>query len=413
MAEIRVPTLGESVTEATIGRWFKKPGEAVAVDEPLVELETDKVTIEVPAPTAGTLGEIVAKDGETVAVGALLGQITEGAGGAKPAAAPAKAEAPAPKAAEPAAAAPAPAHKSPPADAPQAPSVRKLSAESGIDASTVPGSGKDGRVTKGDMLAAIEKAASSPTAVPVASIQVRATSPADDAAREERVKMTRLRQTIARRLKDVQNTAAMLTTFNEVDMTNLMAMRGHYKELFEKKHGVKLGFMGVFVKACVQALKEVPAVNAEIDGTDLIYKNYYHIGVAVGTDKGLVVPVVRECDHKSIAEIEKNIAEYGKRARDGQLKIEEMQGGTFTISNGGVYGSLMSTPILNAPQSGILGMHKIQERPVAIGGKVEVRPMMYLALSYDHRVIDGKEAVTFLVRVKENLEDPARLVLDL
>ncbi len=415
MAEIRVPTLGESVTEATIGRWFKKAGDAVAVDEPLVELETDKVTIEVPAPFAGTLGEIVAKDGETVAVGALLGQITEGAGGAK--AAPAKAAEPAPAKAAPvaAAAAPAPVQKSPPADAPLAPSVRKISAESGIDASTVPGSGKDGRVTKGDMLAAIEKAAAAPTAVnqPAAAIQMRATSPADDAAREERVKMTRLRQTIARRLKDVQNTAAMLTTFNEVDMTNLMALRAHYKDLFEKKHGTKLGFMGFFVKACVQALKEVPAVNAEIDGTDLIYKNYYHIGVAVGTDKGLVVPVVRECDHKSLADIEKSIADFGKKARDGQLKIEDMQGGTFTISNGGVYGSLMSTPILNAPQAGILGMHKIQERPVAVGGKVEVRPMMYLALSYDHRVIDGKEAVTFLVRVKECLEDPARLVLDL
>jgi len=411
MAEIRVPTLGESVTEATIGRWFKKAGEAVAVDEPLVELETDKVTIEVPAPSAGTLAEIVAKDGETVAVGALLGQITEGAGGAKPAAAPAKAAEP-PKAA---AAAPAPAQKSPPADAPQAPSVRKLSAESGVDASTVPGSGKDGRVTKGDMLAAIEKAASlaTPLNQPAAAVQVRAPSPADDAAREERVKMTRLRQTIARRLKEVQNTAAMLTTFNEVDMSELMALRAHYKDVFEKKHGVKLGFMGFFVKAVVQALKDVPAVNAEIDGTDLVYKNYYHIGVAVGTDKGLVVPVVRDCDHKSIAQIEKNIAEFGKRARDGQLKIEEMQGGTFTISNGGVYGSLMSTPILNAPQSGILGMHKIQERPVAIGGKVEIRPMMYLAVSYDHRVIDGKEAVTFLVRIKENLEDPARLVLDL
>jgi 2-oxoglutarate dehydrogenase E2 component (dihydrolipoamide succinyltransferase) len=412
MAEIRVPTLGESVTEATIGRWFKKPGDAVAVDEPLVELETDKVTIEVPAPFAGTLSEIVAKDGETVAVGALLGQITEGAGGAK--AAPVAAA----KAAEPAkaaAAAPASAQKSPPTDAPQAPSVRKLSAESGVDASTVPGSGKDGRVTKGDMLAAIEKAASSPTPVsqPAAAVQVRAPSPADDAAREERVKMTRLRQTIARRLKDVQNTAAMLTTFNEVDMTNLMALRTHYKDLFEKKHATKLGFMGFFVKACVQALKEVPAVNAEIDGSDLVYKNYYHIGVAVGTDKGLVVPVVRECDHKSLAEIEKGIADFGKKARDGQLKIEDMQGGTFTISNGGVYGSLMSTPILNAPQAAILGMHKIQERPVAIGGKVEIRPMMYLALSYDHRVIDGKEAVTFLVRVKEGLEDPARLVLDL
>jgi 2-oxoglutarate dehydrogenase E2 component (dihydrolipoamide succinyltransferase) len=412
MTEIRVPTLGESVTEATIGRWFKKAGDAVAVDEPLVELETDKVTIEVPAPSAGVLGEIAAKDGETVAVGALLGQINEGAtGGARSAAAaPAKAA----PAATPAAA-PAAAPKAVAADAPLAPSVRKLSAESGIDAATVPGSGKDGRVTKGDMLAAIEKAASAPTPVnqPAASVQVRAPSPADDAAREERVKMTRLRQTIARRLKDVQNTAAMLTTFNEVDMTHIMAMRAQYKDVFEKKHGSKLGFMGFFTKAVVQALKDIPAVNAEIDGTDLIYKNYYHIGVAVGTDKGLVVPVVRDCDHKSISDIEKSISDFGRRARDGQLKIDEMQGGTFTITNGGIYGSLMSTPILNAPQSGILGMHKIQERPMVVAGKVEVRPMMYLALSYDHRVIDGKEAVTFLVRVKESLEDPARLVLDL
>jgi len=412
MTEIRVPTLGESVTEATIGKWFKKAGDAVAVDEPLVELETDKVTIEVPAPSAGTLSEIIAKDGETVAVGALLGQISDGPGAAaKPAAAPE-----AKPAAQPAAAAAAPAEaKVPPADAPLAPSVRKLSAESGIDATTVPGSGKDGRVTKGDMLAAIEKAASAPTPVnqPAAAVQMRAPSPPSDAAREERVKMTRLRQTIARRLKDVQNTAAMLTTFNEVDMSSLMALRSQYKDVFEKKHGTKLGFMGFFTKACVQALKDIPAANAEIDGTDLIYKNYYHIGVAVGTDRGLVVPVVRDCDTKSISDIEKAIADFGRRARDGQLKIEEMQGGTFTISNGGVYGSLMSTPILNAPQSGILGMHKIQERPVAIGGKVEIRPMMYLALSYDHRVIDGKEAVTFLVRVKETLEDPARLVLDL
>jgi 2-oxoglutarate dehydrogenase E2 component (dihydrolipoamide succinyltransferase) len=414
MTEIRVPTLGESVTEATIGRWFKKPGEPVAVDEPLVELETDKVTIEVPAPSAGTLGDILAKDGETVAVGALLGQINDGAAAstAKPPAAPAKSAPPSPP---PAAAPPAPAPKAPPADAPLAPSVRKLSAESGVDAATVPGSGKDGRVTKGDMLAAIEKAASAPTPVnqPAAAVQVRAPSAADDAAREERVKMTRLRQTIARRLKDVQNTAAMLTTFNEVDMGHIMAMRAQYKDFFEKKHGIKLGFMGFFTKACVQALKDIPAVNAEIDGTDLIYKNYYHIGVAVGTDKGLVVPVVRDCDQKSIAEIEKAIADFGRRARDGQLKIEEMQGGTFTITNGGIYGSLMSTPILNAPQSAILGMHKIQDRPMAIGGKVEIRPMMYLALTYDHRVIDGKEAVTFLVRVKETLEDPARLVLDL
>jgi 2-oxoglutarate dehydrogenase E2 component (dihydrolipoamide succinyltransferase) len=418
MTEIRVPTLGESVTEATIGRWFKKAGDAVAVDEPLVELETDKVTIEVPAPSAGTLGEIAAKDGDTVAVGALLGLINDGAGAAaKPAAAPAAAKPAAPPPPpQPAAAAPAPAApKAAPSDAPLAPSVRKLSAESGIDATTVPGSGKDGRVTKGDMLAAIEKAASAPTPVnqPAAAVQVRAPSPADDAAREERVKMTRLRQTIARRLKDVQNTAAMLTTFNEVDMTNVMALRAHYKDAFEKKHGTKLGFMGFFTKACVQALKDIPAVNAEIDGTDLIYKNYYHIGVAVGTDKGLVVPVVRDCDYKSIADIEKSIADFGRRARDGQLKIDEMQGGTFTITNGGIYGSLMSTPILNAPQAGILGMHKIQERPMVVGGKIEARPMMYLALSYDHRVIDGKEAVTFLVRVKESLEDPARLVLDL
>src|SRR3954452_9558497 len=411
MTEIRVPTLGESVTEATIGRWFKKAGEAVAVDEPLVELETDKVTIEVPAPSAGGLGEIAAKDGDTVAVGALLGMINDGA--AAPAAKPAAAAPPKPAAAP--APAPAAAPKAIASDAPLAPSVRKLSAESGVDASTVPGSGKDGRVTKGDMLAAIEKAASAPTPVnqPAASVQVRAPSPADDAAREERVKMTRLRQTIARRLKDVQNTAAMLTTFNEVDMTNIMAMRAQYRDAFEKKHASKLGFMGFFTKACVQALKDVAAVNAEIDGTDLIYKNYYHIGVAVGTDKGLVVPVVRDCDTKSIAEIEKSIAEYGRRARDGHLKIDEMQGGTFTITNGGIYGSLMSTPILNAPQSAILGMHKIQERPMAIAGKLEIRPMMYLALSYDHRVIDGKEAVTFLVRVKESLEDPARLVLDL
>src|SRR3954449_761110 len=431
MAEIRVPTLGESVTEATIGKWFKKPGDPVAVDEPLVELETDKVTIEVPSPAAGTLGEIAAKDGETVAVGALLGQIKEGAATApapsktSPAptgrpdqkastAAPINAAEEEPQLRETPKADGQPKSK-PTADMPVPPSVRKLAAESGMDASTVPGSGKDGRVTKGDMMAAIERAAAAPTPVPqpAAAMQVRAPSPADDAAREERVKMTRLRQTIARRLKEVQNTAAMLTTFNEVDMSHIMAMRAQYKDVFEKKHGSKLGFMGFFTKACVQALKDIPAVNAEIDGTDLIYKNYYHIGVAVGTDKGLVVPVVRDCDQKSIAEIEKSIADFGKRARDGQLKIDEMQGGTFTITNGGIYGSLMSTPILNAPQSAILGMHKIQERPVAIAGKVEIRPMMYLALSYDHRVIDGKEAVTFLVRVKESLEDPARLVLDL
>ena len=417
MTEIRVPTLGESVTEATIGRWFKKAGDAVAVDEPLVELETDKVTIEVPAPSAGTLGDIIAKDGETVAVGALLGQINDGAAAsvAKPAAAPARAAAAPPPAAVASAASATPTQRVRAVDAPLAPSVRKLSAESGLDAATVPGSGKDGRVTKGDMLAAIEKAASAPTPInqPAAAVQVRAPSPADDAAREERVKMTRLRQTIARRLKDVQNTAAMLTTFNEVDMSAVMHIRNQYKDMFEKRNGVKLGFMSFFVRACVQALKEIPSVNAEIDGTDVVYKNYYHIGVAVGIEKGLVVPVVRDCERKSFAQIEKEIADYGRRAREGLLKIEEMQGGTFTISNGGVYGSLMSTPILNAPQSGILGMHKIQERPVAVAGKIEIRPMMYLALSYDHRIVDGREAVTFLVRVKECLEDPARLVLEL
>ena len=410
MTEIRVPTLGESVTEATIGRWFKKAGDAVAVDEPLVELETDKVTIEVPAPSAGDARRN-RRQGRRDRRGRRVARTDQGwCGGSRQAGCSARQGR-----GQPAARAAAAAAKAPPADAPLAPSVRKISAESGIDAATVPGSGKDGRVTKGDMLAAIEKAASAPTPVnqPAAAVQVRAPSPADDAAREERVKMTRLRQTIARRLKDVQNTAAMLTTFNEVDMSHIMAMRAQYKDVFEKKHGSKLGFMGFFTKACVQALKDIPAVNAEIDGTDLIYKNYYHIGVAVGTDKGLVVPVVRDCDHKSIAEIEKSIADFGRRARDGQLKIDELQGGTFTITNGGIYGSLMSTPILNAPQSGILGMHKIQERPMAIGGKVEIRPMMYLALSYDHRVIDGKEAVTFLVRVKESLEDPARLVLDL
>jgi len=419
MAEIRVPALGESVTEATIGKWFKKPGEGVAVDEPLVELETDKVTIEVPSPAAGVLADIAAKDGDTVAVGAVLGQIKEGAGGSAKAAAAATPSA-SPPTSPPPQSAPAAAPKPAPAtakssDAPLAPSVRRLASESGIDAARVAGSGKDGRVTKGDMLAAIERAAAAPTpvAATAAAVQMRAPAPPDDAAREERVRMTRLRQTIARRLKDAQNTAAMLTTFNEVDMGHIMALRTQYRDLFEKKHGVKLGFMGFFVRACVQALKEIPAVNAEIDGADIVYKNYYHIGIAVGTERGLVVPVVRDCDSKSLGEIEKAIADFGRRARDGTLKIEEMQGGTFTITNGGIYGSLMSTPILNAPQSGILGMHKIVERPMVVAGKIEVRPMMYLALSYDHRLVDGREAVTFLVRVKECLEDPTRLVLDL
>ena len=414
MVEIRVPTLGESVTEATIGKWFKHPGDPVAADEPLVELETDKVTIEVPAPAAGVLADIAAKDGETVAVGALLGQINEGAPSAS-ATVPASAR----RAEQKAAPREEPLKQSVTAGAaealPLSPSVRKMAAETGIDPSTLEGSGKDGRVTKADMLAAIERAAAAPMPVsqPAAGVALRAPAPPDDAAREERVKMTRLRQTIARRLKEAQNTAAMLTTFNEADMSAVMTLRNQYKELFEKKHGAKLGFMGFFVRACVQALKDIPAVNAEIDGTDIVYKNYYHIGVAVGTERGLVVPVLRDCDRKSLAQIETEIAGFGRRARDGTLKIEEMQGGTFTISNGGVYGSLMSTPILNAPQSGILGMHKIEERPVVVAGKIEVRPMMYLALSYDHRIVDGREAVLFLLRVKETLEDPTRFVLDL
>jgi len=421
MAEIRVPTLGESVTEATIGKWFKKAGDVVAVDEPLVELETDKVTIEVPAPAAGVLADVAVKDGATVAVGALLGSIKEGAGAVPTGRPEQKTETAKAIGAGPEPIAPRQAPAPPPAKAadattgPLAPSVRKIAAETGVDASTVPGTGKDGRVTKGDMLAAIERAAAQPTpvAAPAAAVQARAPSPPDDAAREERVRMTRLRQTIARRLKDAQNTAAMLTTFNEVDMTHIMALRSQYRELFEKKHGAKLGFMGFFVRACVQALKEIPAVNAEIDGADIVYKNYYHIGIAVGTERGLVVPVVRDADQKSIAAIEKAISDFGRRARDGALKIDELQGGTFTITNGGIYGSLMSTPILNAPQSGILGMHKIQERPMVVAGKIEARPMMYLALSYDHRLVDGREAVTFLVRVKESLEEPSRLVLDL
>jgi 2-oxoglutarate dehydrogenase E2 component (dihydrolipoamide succinyltransferase) len=415
--EIRVPTLGESISEATVGKWFKKAGEPVRADEPLVELETDKVTLEVNAPGAGVLSEITAETGETVAIGALLGQVSGGPAAAQSSAPVAPPKAPPDKA-------PAPAPPSAPATTmPPAPSAAKIAAENRIDLDSVAGSGKRGQVLKGDVLAAGASAGSAPVVAlapapaPVSAPPVSApaprVSPPDDGAREERVRMTKLRQTIARRLKDAQNTAAMLTTFNEVDMTEVMALRTRYKDAFEKKHGAKLGFMGFFVKACVQALKEIPAVNAEIDGADLVYKNYYHVGIAVGTDKGLIVPVVRDCDKLSIAEIEKSIAGLGKRARDGQLKLEELQGGTFTITNGGIYGSLMSTPILNAPQSGILGMHKIQERPVAVAGKVEIRPMMYLALSYDHRVVDGKEAVTFLVRVKEALEDPARLVLDL
>jgi len=403
--EIRVPALGESVSEATIAKWFRNAGDAVKADEPLVELETDKVTVEVPAPASGKLASIVATAGSVVNVGALLGAIEEGAAGAAPAAK--AAEAPVAKKAE---AAPAR------AEAPLSPAVRKIVAENKVDAAAVAGTGKDGRITKGDVIEHLAKPAAEvkPMVIPAAPVQQqRAPSPPQDQAREERVRMTRLRQTIARRLKDAQNVAAMLTTFNEVDMTAVMALRNQYKEVFEKKHGMKLGFMSFFVKAVIQALKDIPAVNAEIDGEDIVYKNYYNIGVAVGTDKGLVVPVLRDADQLSFAGIEKAIADYGKKARDGLLQIADIQGGTFTISNGGVYGSLMSTPILNAPQSGILGMHKIQERPMAVNGQVAIRPMMYLALSYDHRIVDGKEAVTFLVRIKEGLEDPQRALLDL
>ena len=421
--DIKVPTLGESVTEATLAKWYKKAGEAVAVDEPLCELETDKVTVEVSAPSAGVLAELSVGEGETVAVGAVIGRLNEGGGGAAkaaPAAAPAKAPAPAPekKAPAPAAAASGPAM-------PPAPAAAKMMKEKGIAEGDVAGSGKRGQVLKEDVIAAEARPKAAPAAAtpaPVAytspvptvpSQQMRLPSAANDESREERIRMTRLRQTIARRLKDAQNVAAMLTTFNDVDMTAVMAMRNQYKELFEKRHGVKLGFMSFFVKACIQALKEIPAVNGEIDGTDVIYKNYYHIGVAVGTEKGLVVPVIREADRMNLAEIEAKISDFGRRARDGKLGIDEMQGGTFTISNGGVYGSLMSTPILNAPQSGILGMHKIEDRPVVRNGQIVIRPMMYLALSYDHRLVDGREAVTFLVRVKECLEDPQRFVLEL
>ena len=441
--EIRVPTLGESVTEATVGKWFKKAGDTVKADEPLVELETDKVTVEVPAPAAGVLSDIVAKQGTTVAVGAVIAALGEGVA---PGASVAAVKAPAPAAAEPPAApkpAPSPAAAAPsPAPAPVAkapaaatavppgPAARKALAEAGLEAADVEGSGKRGQVLKSDVAHAAAKAQAPQAPAPAPALkdapaqavvvsppvqlrEVKLPASGADAAREERVKLTRLRQTIARRLKDAQNTAAMLTTFNDVDMSAVMALRNQYKDQFEKRHGVKLGFMGLFVKACIQALRDVPAVNAEIDGDELIYKNYYHIGVAVGTEKGLVVPVVRDADRMTLAEIEQKITEFGKRARDGKLSIEDMQGGTFTISNGGVYGSLMSTPILNAPQSGILGMHRIEERPVVRGGQIVARPMMYLALSYDHRIVDGKEAVTFLVRVKDCLEDPQRFLLEL
>ena len=441
--EIRVPNLGESIVEATVGQWFKQAGDTVSAAEPLVELETDKVTVEVPAPASGVLAEIVVKTGETVPVGALLGAISEGDGKAKPTKAKPEAATLSLAAAEASAIAEEPALRAPAPtepktlerepqrreevsaeEMPPSPAARKLIAEAGLSAHDVKGSGRRGQVLKPDVLA-------NRPAAPVTSIAgaaeallrrepkpkppapPRAPLAPDDASREERVRMTRLRQTIAKRLKEAQDTAAMLTTFNDVDMSAVMQLRKDYREAFEKKHGVKLGFMGFFVKAAVQALKEIPAVNAEIDGEDIVYKNYYHIGVAVGTERGLVVPVLRNADQLSLAEIETQIADFGARAREGKLALEEMQGGTFTISNGGVYGSLLSTPILNAPQSGILGMHRIEERAVVRDGQIVARPMMYLALSYDHRLVDGKEAVTFLVRIKEAIEDPKRLVLDL
>jgi 2-oxoglutarate dehydrogenase E2 component (dihydrolipoamide succinyltransferase) len=415
-AEIKVPPLGESVTTATVARWLKKVGESVAADEPLVELETDKVTVEVNAPSAGTLGPLAVEEGAEVGVGAVLGTVEAGgAASAAPAAKPAAAAKPTGVTPPPPPSGPVARPATPPSDTAAAhapmPAAVKHMADAGVTAEQVgAGTGKDGRVTKGDVLAFLSRPAPTPVAAPAAAPR----GPGADAAREERVKMTRLRRTIATRLKEAQNTAAMLTTFNEVDMSAVMALRNEYKDAFEKKNGgVRLGFMSFFVRACIAGLKEFPAVNAEIDGDEIVYKNYVHMGIAVGGSNGLVVPVVREADRMSLAEIERAVGDFGRRARDGALKLDELTGGTFSITNGGVYGSLMSTPILNPPQSAILGMHKIQERPVAIGGKVEIRPMMYLAVSYDHRIVDGKEAVSFLVRVKEGVEDPRRLLLGL
>jgi 2-oxoglutarate dehydrogenase E2 component (dihydrolipoamide succinyltransferase) len=432
-SEIKVPTLGESVTEATVARWLKKVGDSVAMDDPLVELETDKVTLEVNAPAAGTLAEIIVGEGANVAVGALLGRIGESAAKATPAAKPQQAPAVAQAEARAQAQAPSPGVAAAAASAASAggnvallersgPAVRKLVEENRLDPAKIPATGKDGRLTKGDVLTQLERGAAA--SAPAATMAAAKPAPAPQAPaapqppralapREERVRMTRLRRRIAERLKEAQNTAAMLTTFNEVDMSEAMALRERYRDTFEKKYGVRLGYMSLFAKACIVALKEIPAVNAEIDGGDLIYKNHYDIGVAVGTEQGLVVPVVRDADKLGFAEIEKTIAELGRRARDGKLSLEDLSGGTFTISNGGIYGSLNSTPILNPPQSGILGMHKIQQRPVVVKDRIEARPMMYLALSYDHRVVDGREAVTFLVRVKECIEDPERMLFEI
>ena len=393
LLDVRVPAMGESVAEGTLGRWLKKPGDAVRQDEPIAEIETDKVAVEVPAPAAGVFTEALVTEGQSVGIGAVIARINASGSAAAPPPAAAASAAPM------TAAAPAAPNIAPP-------SVQRIAAEAGLNPAQIAGTGKDGRVTKADALAALAQPVPAPA--PVASAKPAASGP-----REERVKMTRLRQTIARRLKESQNNAAMLTTFNEVDMSAVMALRTKYKDVFEKRHGVKVGFMSFFAKACVAALKDVPAVNAEIDGTDIVYKNHYDLGIAVGTDKGLVVPVVRDVDAMSFAQIEKEIGRLGLAARDGTLTLGDLQGATFTITNGGIYGSLMSTPILNPPGSGILGMHKIQDRPIAINGQIVIRPMMYLALSYDHRLVDGKEAVTFLVRVKEAIEDPERLLLDL
>ena len=425
-SEIRVPTLGESVTEATIAQWYKKPGDAVAMDEPLCELETDKVTIEVPAQSAGVLAEVVVNEGETVEVGALLGSIGEGTGTAAPAASEAAAAPAETPQAETASEAEKPQEVTPSPAAPTqmappdkridtsalSPAARRVVEEHGLDPAQITGTGKDGRLTKEDALKAAGGGQIAP-ASPAPSAAAAPIAAAQQGTREERVKMTRLRKTIAARLKESQNTAAQLTTFNEVDMGALMDVRREYKDLFEQKYGARLGFMGFFARACVTALSEIPAINAEVTEDEIIYKNYVNMGIAVGTEKGLVVPVIRDVQNMGLADIELAVAEMGRKARDGKLAIDDLQGGTFTMSNGGVYGSLMSTPILNMPQSGILGMHKIQERPVVMDGQIVVRPMMYLALSYDHRIVDGKEAVTFLVRVKESLEDPERLLLNI
>ncbi|QMW24738.1 2-oxoglutarate dehydrogenase complex dihydrolipoyllysine-residue succinyltransferase [Sandaracinobacteroides saxicola] len=419
-SDVTIPALGESVTEATVGQWLKNVGDAVAADEPIVSLETDKVAVEVPAPMAGVLVEQLVKVGETVAVGAVIARIGEGGAAVKPAPAPPKAEAtpPAPAAAPPPEAPKPEAPKAEPAAADDmlSPAVRRLVEQYHLDPASIAAGGKDGRITKEDVLAAIEAGTAKTIIAPPpaqGSDSPQASGGGQPPRTEERVRMTRLRQTIARRLKEAQNTAAMLTTFNDVDMSAVIEARNRYKDAFEKKHGVRLGLMSFFVKACVQALKDVPSVNAAIEGEEIVYRRYADIGIAVSSPGGLVVPILKNADQRSFADTEKAIADFGRRARDGQLKIEELQGGTFTISNGGVFGSLMSTPILNPPQSGVLGMHRVEDRPVVRDGAIVVRPMMYLALSYDHRLIDGKEAVTFLVAVKNAIEDPARLLIDL